>query len=102
MSIKKQALKSKPLCKVTFEISPDFAGNAEKISVLGTFNAWNPAVHEMKKLKDGTFKTTIDLASNETHQFRYLADGKVWITETEADALTPSGYGQEMNAVIEL
>jgi 1,4-alpha-glucan branching enzyme len=102
MSIKKQILKSKPLCKVTFEISPDFVGEAEKVNILGSFNNWTPAVHEMKKLKDGTFKTTIDLPVNEIHEFRYLVDGQRWITDMESDQLAASGFGQEMNSVIEL
>jgi 1,4-alpha-glucan branching enzyme len=102
MGIKKQSLKSKPLCKVTFEISPDFIGQAEKVSVLGSFNNWTPGIHNMKKLKDGTFKTTIDLPVNENHSFRYLVDDSKWLTDMEADKLQASGFGQEQNSVITL
>lgn len=100
MAIKKQFLKSKPVCKVTFEISPDFVGQAEKVSVLGSFNNWDPSAHEMKKLKDGTFKTTIDLPTDTNHEYRYLVDGSKWITDLDADKLTDSGFANEMNSVV--
>ena len=41
MSIKKQFLKSKPVCKVTFSLTKEEALNAEKIQLLGDFNEWN-------------------------------------------------------------
>ena len=39
MAIKKQYLKTKQTCKVTFTVS---AKEANKVSVLGDFNQWNP------------------------------------------------------------
>ena len=38
MAIKKQFLKSKPVCKVTFSLP---AEEAKKVSVVGSFNEWN-------------------------------------------------------------
>ena len=38
MAIKKQYLKSKPVCKVTFSVP---AEEAKKVAVVGTFNEWN-------------------------------------------------------------
>ena len=49
MSIKKQFLKSKPVCKVTFALDADGINGAEKVAILGDFNNWNPSTHEMKK-----------------------------------------------------
>ena len=40
MSLKKQFLKSKPICKVTFCLMDDEVQNAKKIQLLGSFNAW--------------------------------------------------------------
>ena len=39
MSISKQYLKSRPVCKVTFVVS---AAEANEVVVVGDFNEWNP------------------------------------------------------------
>ena len=38
MSIKKQFLKSKPVCKVVFRLDATEANGAKKVQVLGDFN----------------------------------------------------------------
>ncbi|MBE0662612.1 MAG: isoamylase early set domain-containing protein [Bacteroidales bacterium] len=101
MSIKKQYLKSKPVCKVTFKVEKELSNGAEKISLLGDFNDWSESTAEMKKMKDGSFSTTVELESGREYQFRYLA-GSNWITEAEADKQVPSGFGDAQNAVISL
>ena len=53
MSIKKQFIKTKPVCKVTFSIE---AKDAKFAAVVGDFNNWNPKEGELSKLKNGTFK----------------------------------------------
>jgi 1,4-alpha-glucan branching enzyme len=102
MSIKKQFLKSKPLCKVTFALDADAINGAEKVAILGDFNNWNPSTHEMKKLKDGSFKTTIDLETEKEYQFRYLVNDSLWINDNEADKFTYSGVASEENGVLAL
>lgn len=102
MSIKKQYLKSKPVCKVTFKVGKEEAQGANKISVLGDFNQWNENEGEMKPLKDGSFSTVVELETGKEYQFRYLADGNNWLNEPEADSFVPSGFGDAQNAVISL
>ena len=98
MAITKQYLKSKPICKVTFSVPAD---NASKVTVLGTFNEWN-AEHavQLKKLKNGTFKGTVDLEKDTTYEFRYLVDD-TFINDEHADAYTTNEFGGE-NAVLNL
>jgi 1,4-alpha-glucan branching enzyme len=100
MSVKKQFLKSKPVCKVTFKVSKEQANNAKKVFVVGDFNKWSEKKDKMNPLKDGSFTLTIDLKTGREYEFRYLADGNNWITETEADKLVPSGFGDAQNSVI--
>jgi 1,4-alpha-glucan branching enzyme len=59
--IKKQFLKSKPVCKVTFTLTPEAAENAEQVELVGDFSNWTDSPISMKKLKNGAFKTTLDL-----------------------------------------
>lgn len=101
MSIKKQYLKSKPVCKVTLSLQNEELYTADKVAVLGEFNNWDFQQEiPMKKLKDGTFKTTIDLEIGHEYQFRYLVDGQKWVNDADADKYVPTGLGVEDNSVV--
>ena len=102
MSIKKQFLKSKPVCKVTFKVARNQANMADKVSVAGDFNNWDITAGELNKLKDGSFNRTLELESGKAYQFRYVADGKIWFNDEEADSYRDSGHGDEQNGVLEL
>jgi len=98
MSIKKQYLKSKPVCKVTFTLGE---AAAKKVSVVGDFNDWNAKKNPLKKLKNGNFKGTIDLEKDHIYQFRYLVDG-VFKNDEKADAYVWNDFAGTDNSVIEL
>lgn len=100
MSIKKQFLKSKPVCKVTFKVEKDQANGAKKISVVGDFNGWDEKAGEMKALKDGSFTLNLDLETGQEYAFRYFVDGYTWLNEPEADAHVPSGFGDAQNSML--
>ena len=102
MSIKKQYLKSKPVCKVTFRLPGEAAGSAESANIVGEFNDWNIYDSPMKKLKNGSFTLTIDLEPNREYQFRYLLDDKIWENDGEADMYVPNPYGDSENSVVVL
>jgi 1,4-alpha-glucan branching enzyme len=102
MSIKKQFLKSKPVCKVTFTIQPEFVNGGKEVALLGEFNNWDPSEDTMRKLKDGSFTKTIELPAGQEYQFRYLVDGEKWINDPEADTFRYSGVAAEENSVITL
>jgi len=102
MSIKKQFLKSKPVCKVSFKLTKDQVNNAGKVNVVGDFNQWNETSDELKPLKDGSFSQTLELESGREYQFRYLIDGTTWMNDEEADRYVISGLGDSHNAVITL
>ena len=53
MAIKKQYLKNKSNCKVTFSIA---AKDADNVSVIGDFNDWDSKTHPLKKLKNGKYE----------------------------------------------
>ena len=59
MSLKKQYLKSKPICKVTFKLKASEANNAGTAKLVGDFNAWDIQAEPMKKLKNVQEKTRI-------------------------------------------
>ncbi|GAA4279810.1 isoamylase early set domain-containing protein [Gaetbulibacter aestuarii] len=96
MAIKKQYLKSKPICKVTFSID---AEDAKKVSVVGSFNDWNAKKVPLKKLKNGTFKGTVDLEKDNTYEFKYLVDG-AYVNDESADAYAWNDYAGAENSVV--
>lgn len=102
MSVKKQFLKSKPVCKVGFKLAKEQAMNASKVNLVGDFNNWNEDSDELKPLKDGSFSLTLELESGREYQFRYLLDGTSWINDEEADRYESSGLGDSQNGIISL
>jgi 1,4-alpha-glucan branching enzyme len=101
MSIKKQALKSKALTKVSFKLSKEQAVNASEVAIVGDFNNWDSASDVMKPLKDGSFSHAIEIANDAEYQFRYVADQTNWFNEEEADKQIASAFGS-FNSVIVL
>lgn len=100
MSLKKQYLKSKPVCKVTFKLSKVEAKNAQSVRLLGDFNQWDLTAPPMKKLKDGSFSSTLALSKGKQYQFRYLLDDKEWENDWSADAYVPSPVSFDDNSLL--
>ena len=98
MAITKQYLKTKPICKVTFTVP---AKDANSVSVAGEFNEWNTEATVLKKLKNGTFKGTVDLPKNEKFEFKYVVDGQ-WTNEAEADGYQWNDFAAADNSLLVL
>ena len=64
MSLKKQYLKKRSLCKVTFSIPKQIADLINTAHLVGDFNDWNTTASPMKRLKNGTFAATLTLRRN--------------------------------------
>lgn len=100
MGIKKRFLKSKPVCKVTFNLPAALAASAETVAVVGDFNGWDTGATPMNELKSGGFSVTVDLEAGQEYQFRYLLDGERWENDPEADRYVPTGYPDAENGVV--
>jgi len=100
--IKKQPLKTKPVCKVTFGLSKKEAQEASTVHLVGEFNNWSKTETQLEKMKSGDFKIVLPLEKGKSYQFRYLIDGETWINDSEADSYVHSGIGNESNGVVEL
>jgi 1,4-alpha-glucan branching enzyme len=102
MIIKKQYLKTKPVCKVTFGLPSELASDAQTAHLVGEFNDWNVTATPMKKLKNGSFAITMDLETGREYQFRYLVDNMQWENAWNADRFIPTPFGDSNNSVIVL
>lgn len=98
MSIKKQFIKTKPVCKVTFSVA---AKEANNVAVVGDFNNWDATEGELSKLKNGTFKAIFDLPKDQTFEYKYIIDG-VYVNEPEADSYRWNEFANADNSVLEL
>lgn len=98
MAIKKQFIKTKPVCKVTFSVE---AKEANTAAVVGDFNNWNPSVGALSKLKSGTFKASFDIPKDNSFEFRYIVDG-VYFNDSQADSYRWNNYANTENSVLEV
>jgi 1,4-alpha-glucan branching enzyme len=98
--IKKQYLKSRPVCKVTFRLPREAAPAATRAHIAGDFNNWDQEFTLMKRSKDGNFTVTIELEKGKEYRFRYLIDDKTWENDWHADKYVPNPFGGDDSVVI--
>jgi len=105
MPVKKRFLKSKPVVKVTFEVEKEATQDAEQIFLLGEFADWEPI--ELTKFKNGKFKTTLDIPTDQQPEFQYKfrllkSDGEeCFDNDWQADGYRANEYGEE-NSVLQV
>ena len=103
MSIKKKYLKSKPVVKVTFEVSSEAAQGAEEIYLLCEALDWEK--EPLKKFKAGHFKATVNLPTDgkDDYEYRYcmvMPDGsEKYENDWEAEAYRPNGVDGDNSVV---
>ncbi|MEQ8705927.1 MAG: helix-hairpin-helix domain-containing protein [Phaeodactylibacter sp.] len=100
--LKKQYLKTKPACKVTFSLPAHAVNGAKEVKLLGDFNNWSPeSATKMKAAKD-EYKAVLELETGRQYQFRYLIDEAYWENDHQADGYVPSPYTGIDNSVLVL
>ncbi len=102
MAVAKQFLKSKPVCKVTFELPVQAVNGAKTVALVGEFNGWDASAQTLKKQKDGSYKTTVELPVGSEFQYRYVLDGTKWENDWAADKYVASGVSSDDNSVVVL
>ena len=100
LGIKKQYLKSRKICKVTFRLPRVAASNAKAVCIVGDFNGWSIYANPMKRLRTGDFTITVELEPGREYQFRYLIDEQRWENDWNADKYVKSPYGNDNSVVI--
>ena len=78
--------------KVTFTLPKEAVENAETVAVLGDFNNWQGGV-TLKKQKDGSFTTAVELEKGRSYEFRFLINGEKWENAWNAEAYKPTPFG---------
>ena len=70
--------------RVTFALPVDEPGGA--VSVVGSFNDWNPFTHPLRKRANRTRSAAVTVQAGTTLHFRYLAEGGVWFDDESVPA----------------
>ena len=89
--IETKYFKTKDDCKVNFSISTE----AKKVEILGLNGDWKKGLSLTKK-KDGSFAIEVNLPKASQHEFKFLADKKNWLTDTEAGTIS-NAFGTTNN-----
>ena len=102
MGIRKQYLKTRPICKATFRLTREETRQAKHIFIVGEFNNWDKLATPMKSLKNGEFVATLDLETGREYQFRYYFDKIFWGNDPQADGYCYSAYGDCENSILNI
>lgn len=100
MAIIKEYSKDKTICKVTFTLPKEIAEQFEEVALVGDFNNWDPKANLFSTAKEGIHSVSVELETNKEYKFRYLADGYIWLNESDADKHVPTPFGDSDNSVI--
>jgi 1,4-alpha-glucan branching enzyme len=65
--------------RVTFALPVDEPDVA--VSVVGSFNDWDPFAHPMRPRTNQTRSAAVTVKAGSTLHFRYLAEGGVWFDD---------------------
>jgi 1,4-alpha-glucan branching enzyme len=83
---------------VTFEIPGSVW--AERITLVGDFNDWDPKSLPLRQNRDGNWRIEVELDAGCKYRFRYLLDGEHWRDDWHADTYAPNPYGSFDSIVI--
>jgi 1,4-alpha-glucan branching enzyme len=95
--IKQAPVKDSDQIKVSFVIPAERI--AGKVSVVGDFNDWDPAVHPLRKRANGTRSVSVSLPVGGRYAFRYVTEDGRWHDDESASTFEPNGFGGN-NAVL--
>lgn len=87
-----------PRVMVHFQIH---APGAERVELVGDFNNWTPGSIRLRG-PDASGHWTADVEMSEgRYEYQFLVNGKTWVTDPDAVAHRPDGFGRE-NAVVDV
>jgi hypothetical protein len=70
--------------RITFALPADEPDGA--VSVVGSFNDWNPHTHPLRRRTNRTRSAAVTVKAGSTLHFRYLAEGGVWFDDETVPA----------------
>ena len=99
MSLKKQFVKTRKKCKVTFQLPVKAANGGKEVRVLGDFNDWSWEEGIPMNAQKHVYSAEAELPMNQSFQFRYMIDERDWENDWEADDYVPTPFGVDNSVV---
>ncbi|MEO6813828.1 MAG: isoamylase early set domain-containing protein [Ginsengibacter sp.] len=76
--------------EIIFTLPEEALDGATEVIILGDFNNWTPGKEfELKKQKDGSLKTVVQLEEGKTYQYRFLLNDGRWVNDYHAQNYVP-------------
>lgn len=66
---------------------------AQQISVVGSFNDWQPDANPMHRVADGAWQLNDILPAKGSYRYKFLIDQKTWMHDPENLEMIEDGYG---------
>lgn len=76
-----------------------FYNGAETVSIAGTFNNWNPAVHFLSENPAGHWSILLSLPRGR-YQYMFVIDQQTWIPDPGAEMMINDGFGQKNSLLL--
>lgn len=95
--LKKRYVSGGNICKVTFTLPHQI--EATSATLVGDFNNWDKDALPMKRAKDGSWKTEVELEAGQEYQYRYFVNDLEWLNDQAADKNVTHPYGGENSVV---
>ena len=92
---KKGSSKRKKIVSTEFTL---YAPDAEKVTLVGDFNNWDPDKYPMRKFKSGICKKKVKLKPG-CYEYLFVVDGE-WCVDPENSKRKPNPYGTENSVII--
>jgi len=73
------------------------APQAQSVSLVGDFNGWKPAAHQMKRMPDGAWLLSVELRHGH-HRYAFLVDGNLTL-DPRAQGITRNDHGERVSLV---
>ena len=87
--------------KVTFTLPKEAVHTAQNVAIVGEFNNWDILNGTpLKKQKDGSFSTTLELEAGKEYQYRFLINGEVWENAWDAPKYVETPFGTYNSVVL--
>jgi 1,4-alpha-glucan branching enzyme len=81
------------LWPTVFRFSTRLCPAARNVSVIGTFNQWDPAAHQLRRAANGDWTITVYLPTGRV-VYAFMVDGLAWLDPVDDDRV-PNGWGSE-------
>ena len=81
------------LVPVTFRFPGRLTPTARSVSVIGSFNGWNSAVHRLRRTAENEWSVTVYLTPGRA-VYCFSVDGVMWLDPAD-EGRVPNGWGSE-------